>query len=166
MTCRLDRLWPRPDPGPNRFPLISITFKAAGSTKLVVAPILELHVSPLASWRGPWDAQCWFWVPKMGQKRVQKETKTDVPATYGKSDFDMLFFMFQLCRTSRQSHIFMVIRSAKLGCERRSRKNRFQDTLWRPRWWPCGPKIVFWIPAFFSATKILKKWSWNTRLHP
>ena len=52
MICRLHRLWPRVDPIPNRFPLISITFKAAGSTKLVVAPILELHVSPLASLRG------------------------------------------------------------------------------------------------------------------
>ena len=53
MTCRLHRLWPRLDPISNRFALVSITFKAAGSTKLVVAPILELHVSPLASWRGP-----------------------------------------------------------------------------------------------------------------
>ena len=53
MTCRLHRLWPWLDPICNRFALVSITFKAAGSTKLVVAPILELHVSPLASWRGP-----------------------------------------------------------------------------------------------------------------
>ena len=58
MICRLDRFWPRRDPVSNRVPLVPITFKAAGSTKLVVAPILELHVSPLASWRGPWDAQC------------------------------------------------------------------------------------------------------------
>ena len=49
MTCRLDRLWPRSDPILNSFALIPITFKAAGSTKLVVASILELHVSPLAS---------------------------------------------------------------------------------------------------------------------
>ena len=53
MTCRLDRLWLRRDPSPNRFALSPITFKAAGSTKLAVAPILELYVSPLASWRGP-----------------------------------------------------------------------------------------------------------------
>ena len=167
MTCRLHRLWPRLDPICNRFALVSITFKAAGSTKLVVAPILELHVSPLASWRGPWDAQCWFWVPKKGQKRVQKEIKTDVPATYGKSGFDMLFVMFQPCRTSRQSHIFMVIRGAKLGCERMSRKNRFQGTLWRPRWWPCGPKIDFWVPVGVPfGAKILEKGLWNARLHP
>ena len=44
-----------------------------------------------------------IWGAKRGQKRVQKETKTDVPATYGKSGFDMLFAMFQPCRTSRQS---------------------------------------------------------------
>ena len=167
MTCRLDRLWPRPDPSPNRFALVSITFKAAGSTKLVVAPILELHVSPLASWRGPWHAQCWFWVPKKAQKRVQKDTKTDVPATYGKSGFDMLFAMFQPCRTSRQSHIFMVIWGATLGCERMSRKNCFQGTLWRPRWWPCGPKIDFWVPVGVPfGAKILEKGPWNARLHP
>ena len=55
-------------------------------------------------------------------------------ATYGTSGFDMLFVMFLPCGTSRQSRIFMLIRGAKLGYEQMSRKNRFQGTLWRPRW--------------------------------
>ena len=71
---------------------------------------------------------------KGDQKSRQKDIKNGVPDTYGKSGFDMLFAMFQPCRTSQQSHIFMVIWGAKLGCERMSRKNRFQGTLWRPRW--------------------------------
>ena len=103
----------------------------------------------------------------MGQKRVQKETKTDVPATYGKSGFDMLFAMFQPCRTSQQSHIFMVIRGAELGCQWRSRKNRFQGTLWRLKRWPCGPKHDFWVPigARFGA-KILEKGALECTLAP
>ena len=167
MTCRLNRLWPRLDTISNSFALVSITFKAAGSTKLVVAPILEFHVSPLASWRGPWHAQCWFWVPKTGQKRFQKETKTDVPATYGKSGFDMLFVMFQPCRTSRTDHFFVVIRGAKLGCKCRSRETLFQDTLWRLKRWPCGPKHDSWVPsgARFGA-KILEKGALECTLAP
>ena len=41
MTCRLHRLWPRLDLVSNSFPLVSIALKAAGSRKLVLAPIRE-----------------------------------------------------------------------------------------------------------------------------
>ena len=44
-----------------------------------------------------------------GQKQEQKETKTGVPATFGKNGFDMLFAMFHPCRASRHNHIFVVI---------------------------------------------------------
>ena len=104
---------------------------------------------------------------KNRSEKVQKETKTDVPETYGKSGFDMLFAMFQPCRTSRNKHLFVVIRRATLGCKCRSRETLFQDTLWRLKRWPCGPKHDFWVPigARFGA-KILEKGALECTLAP
>ena len=97
----------------------------------------------------------------MGQKRVQKETKTDVPATYGKSGFDMLFVMFQPCQSSRQNHIFMLIRGAKLGCERMSKKIASKVHFGGPGGDLVAPRLIFG-----SQAKIFEKGLWNARLHP
>ena len=144
MFCRVDNLLPphlfevrsvciRLHP----FPSVSIRLQSGPgpvhnfySTCLRRLVILRFS-NPLA---GPMVHTMLILGAKTGQKSVQKKAKTGVPATYGKSGFDMLFAVFQPCRTSRQNHMFVVIRGAKLGCERRSRKNHFQDTLWRLRW--------------------------------
>ena len=134
MSCRIDSFL-----SPHLFEVRSIcirlqsgaspfhNFFSTGLRRLLILRFSNLLAGPMVHTMLILDAI-------MGQKSVQKEAKTGVPATYRKSGFDMLFAMFQPCRASRHSHIFVVIRGAKLGCERRSRKTSLQDTLWRLKW--------------------------------
>ena len=102
----------------------------------------------------------------MGQKSVQKEAKIIVPATYGKSGFDMLFVMFQPCRASRHNHIFVVIRGAKLGCERRSRKTPLQTHFGSSNGDLAAPRLISGSHFGSLLESSPGKRGWNLHLHP
>ena len=70
----------------------------------------------------------------MGQKSVQKEAKTGVPATRGKKWFRYVIYRVStMSGTSTQSH-FCGNSGCQIGVRRKVKKNTLQDTSWRLKW--------------------------------
>ena len=136
MTCRLNRLWPRLDPISNSFALISITFKAAGSAKLVVAPILELHVSPLAFL---WQAHTDFGY----QRGVRKGSKRRLKLMFQQPMEKVVSICYLLC-FSYVGHLVKVTSHfyGNLGCQIRVRTDVKKTSL--PRHTLEAQVVILW----------------------
>ena len=134
MSCRIDNLL-----SPHLFGVRSVCIRSQSGAGPVhnfyttcLRRLVILRLSNLLA--GPMVHTMLFLGAITGQKSVQKDAKTGVPATYGKKWFrSVICYVSTMSGTSTPSHV-CGNSGCQIGVRTKVKKTSLQDTLWRFKW--------------------------------